>query len=235
MDYEKLAKTVITAIDHVGSSPFGAWAPVPDGRAYIGSPLAVGFRKETEQIPMIVGSCLAEFDCVPVGNKNQWNIEKKQEIINARFGVKSAKIGGAFKKAYPNIDLSYAACLDMGIRPAVIGFMNRRRREAVAPVYNYIFAYESQMMGGQLLGHNGDLHFMFHNALYIPAMFKPEITERVQNEMAGAWAAFAATGSPNGQGLPVWEAYTEEKKSCMIFGDATELKQNHDVELFSIM
>ncbi len=51
------------------------------------------------------------------------------------------------------------------------------------------------------------------------AMYKKDVTVRLQDEMAGAWAGFAKTGSPNEEKLPTWEPYTEEKKACMIYGD----------------
>ncbi len=58
------------------------------------------------------------------------------------------------------------------------------------------------------------------------AMYKKDVTVRLQDEMAGAWAGFAKTGSPNEEKLPTWEPYTEEKKACMIYGDKTVLKEN---------
>lgn len=34
------------------------------------------------------------------------------------------------------------------------------------------------------------------------AMYKKDVTVRLQDEMAGAWAGFAKTGSPNEEKLP---------------------------------
>ena len=76
---------------------------------------------------------------------------------------------------------------------------------------------------------------MFHNALYMEAMYKKDITARLQDEMAGAWASFAKTGSPNGEQLPCWKPYTEEKKACMIYGDQTILRENHDRDLITLI
>ena len=60
------------------------------------------------------------------------------------------------------------------------------------------------------------------------------MTEKLQNEMAGAWAQFARTGCPNGDALPVWPAYTSGKKSCMCYNDTTVVKENHDGELLAL-
>ena len=66
-------------------------------------------------------------------------------------------------------------------------------------------------------------------------MYKKDITARLQDEMAGAWASFAKTGSPNGEQLPCWKPYTEEKKACMIYGDHTILRENHDRDLITLI
>ena len=66
-------------------------------------------------------------------------------------------------------------------------------------------------------------------------MYKKDVTARLQDDMAGAWASFAKTGSPNGEKLPVWETYTEEKKACMIYGDQTVLRENHDRALVALI
>ena len=234
MEYEELGAAVMKAIEAAGMNAMEVWAPAPDGREYIGNPMETGFRKETADIPLIVGSCLAEFDPVPAGDKKLWDADRKQALLLRRFGEHANAVETAFEDAYPWMDPAYASCVDLSVRPAVIDFLNRRKKEAAAPVYNYLFAYEAPLLGGQLLGHNGDLHFMFHNALYIPALWKADITARVQDEMAGAWAAFAKTGSPNGEGLPLWEEYEENTRMCMIFGDRTVQGKHHDRELMKV-
>ncbi len=42
-------------------------------------------------------------------------------------------------------------------------------------------------------------------------------SEQLSKEIAGAYAAFARTGSPNGRGLPVWPAYTPSTRTTMIW------------------
>ena len=121
------------------------------------------------------------------------------------------------------------------MRPAVLDFTAIRNRDARAPIYNYVFAFESTFLGGQLPGHNGDLHFMFHNAYGQEAMRKENVTGPLQDAMAGAWARFAETGNPNGDDLPRWDAYTQEHNAAMIYGDRNSMVIGHDRELQEIL
>jgi len=156
-------------------------------------------------------------------------------VLEKVYGEAAPAVRDAFKEAYPEIDWSYAACVDNNMRPATVDFLAQRSEQADAPVYNYVFTFESPLFGGQMPGHSGDLHFSFHNAAYCEAMTKPGVTERVQDEMAGAWAAFAATGSPNGKDLPVWKAFTPDNPYTLCIGDTTELKRGHDKALIEVL
>ena len=89
-------------------------------------------------------------------------------------------------------------------------------------------------MGGRIAQHNAELPFVFHNARYVEGCVKNGVTGRLQDEMAGAWAQFAKTGNPNGEGLPYWPMYTPENKACLAFGDTTVLKENHDRDLVAL-
>ncbi len=44
--------------------------------------------------------------------------------------------------------------------------------------------------------------------------------------MTAAWARFAATGDPNGEGLPKWPAYDTATDQYMQFGDSVEVRSH---------
>ncbi len=235
VDFETLCAAVRQAYETFGLNPYMAWGPKEDGVFYLGSWERIGFRKENHHIPIIVGSCLAEFDPGPVGNKRRWSDARKMAGLLERYGEDAQAVRKMFIKAYPEMDWSYAAAVDTRCRMATLKFLEQRVQEAKAPIYNYLFDFESPVMGGRLPAHSGELHFMFHNAFYAEGAVKEGVTEKLQNEMAGAWAQFARTGDPNGEGLPVWPAYTSEKKSCLCYGDTTIVKENHDGELLKLV
>ena len=46
--------------------------------------------------------------------------------------------------------------------------------------------------------------------------------------------AFAATGSPNGQGLPDWPQYRPDGYECLRFSQAPEVVANPDGDMLDI-
>ncbi|MBR0087675.1 MAG: carboxylesterase/lipase family protein [Lachnospiraceae bacterium] len=227
MDYNKVADAVRTAMAEKHMSPM-SWAPMPDGEYYLGSPLDHGFREETKDIPLIAGTVVTEFIPSPVGDKSRWSLEKKEQTVRERFGDKTSAVMKAFEEAYPELDVSYAASVDLAMRPSSLEFLEKKKAVSDTPVFNYVVTYELPYLGGMMLGHNTDLHLMFHNALNVEGMIKEGVTERLQDEMAGAWAAFAKNGDPDHEKMIHWEAWDPRNKACMAFGDKTMLKINHD-------
>ena len=44
--------------------------------------------------------------------------------------------------------------------------------------------------------------------------------------MSDAWVRFAATGDPNGDDLPQWDAYTPDNRAMMLFDTTVELAKD---------
>ena len=51
-----------------------------------------------------------------------------------------------------------------------------------------------------------------------------ETDQKLADMMATYWVNFAATGDPNGKGLPVWQAYNAKNNDAkaMVLGDAVQ-------------
>lgn len=59
--------------------------------------------------------------------------------------------------------------------------------------------------------------------------------QALAEKMSGAWLNFARTGNPNAEGLPQWDAYTEEGGATMFFNNRCEVKHHHDKELLEVV
>jgi para-nitrobenzyl esterase len=67
--------------------------------------------------------------------------------------------------------------------------------------------------------HTGEVPYAYDNLQFVRRPWEP-VDHTLATEMSAYWANFAATGDPNGKGLPQWDRYTPSNKRIM-FLDAT--------------
>lgn len=235
-DWYDLAQATMNAIYTLGQEgkPVN-WAPLPDGEYYLGHPLDFGWRRESLKIPMLVGSVLGEFS----GNfdrkigdsiKNKWDAQTLDKHLTEFFGDKKEEMVRLFQEAYPERNLADVLFLDTNLRRGFLRFA-RERAKAGGDTWNWMFNLESPFNYGTVAWHNAEEPYVFHNAAYIEAQYIPQVSERLEDEMAGAWVQFAKTGDPNFDGIPAWPRATAESVPTMRFDVVTDLKTDYDKAL----
>ena len=208
--------------------------PLPNDY-YAGEPILHGFRKETLDIPVMVGSVFGEFAFgVPAMDKQGMSMEEKMAMLRGQFGEDAEALVQAFQKAYPEKDLCDLMYFESCIRLSSVRFLSFRAASATAPVYSYLFNLDFPIDGGRLAWHCAELPFVFHNAEKIPVCCMPGVSETLQDQMAGAWVSFAQTGCPRLPQGPAWIPYTEENHATMIFDRVCRLGIRFDDELLRL-
>jgi para-nitrobenzyl esterase len=84
---------------------------------------------------------------------------------------------------------------------------------ASAPVYLYMFEFEASRQS--LATHAAEVRFAFRNASGRPNAMPG--AAQVEDQISGAWIAFARHGSPNHPGIPEWPTYDIETRPTMVF------------------
>ena len=81
----------------------------------------------------------------------------------------------------------------------------------------YYFQRVNPGAGARGATHGAEIPYMFGN----PGNAWTDVDTKLSDQMTSYWVNFAATGDPNGKGLPVWEAYDAKKNDgkAMVFGD----------------
>ncbi len=100
------------------------------------------------------------------------------------------------------------------------------RSQACAPVYMYLFTWESPVLGGKFKSnHCFDIPFVFDNVELHASMSggAPEDVE-FGHRVSTAWANFAKTGVPSAPGLPEWLPYSVENEETMILNNESTLR-----------
>jgi para-nitrobenzyl esterase len=118
---------------------------------------------------------------------------------------------------------------------AAITQAERKVAQGKAPVYMYLFTWETPVEGGKRHSpHTVELPFVFNNALEQPEEVGngPEL-QPLAEKVSGAWSAFAHTGNPSTAGTPKWLAYRANERATMIINNEWKLVNDprHDVRL----
>jgi len=99
-----------------------------------------------------------------------------------------------------------------------------------APVYNYVFCFESPDPDMRAI-HGVDVPFFFDAAQYAPGLWNCDTYQgamKLSNDAGAAWAAFARTGDPSNPYMPVWKPYEAENKFTMCLDvDSTLVSEYH--------
>lgn len=211
--------------------------PIGDGEYCMGSPYLNDFRKETLSIPLIMGSTFGEHDTnlglAMGGRKNELTAEEERAVIYAKFGEKTDDVIESFKSVFPEkraVDVCYLDSFDR----KQIRDLTRKRVNAGGKTWNYLFAFESPYNGGTCAWHCSEIAFVFHNAHCIEGLYIPEVTERLEDQISGAWVSLLKNGDPNHEGLPFWPESTKDCINTMVFEEESHVNPHHDDELWEI-
>jgi para-nitrobenzyl esterase len=126
--------------------------------------------------------------------------------------------------------------IDTLFRPLVIKQADQRSSTGAAPIYVYLFTWQSPVLDGAYKAfHCMDLPFVFDNISRCEEMTGGgEAAHLLADKMSTAWIQFARSGNPNHKGLPLWPAYTVKNGATMLFDNKCEVSNHPDKELLSI-
>jgi para-nitrobenzyl esterase len=211
------------------------WGPM-DNDWYAGDPLRAGFSERAKKIPLMAGTVIAEFS-IGSGVPGKWELSpaERKKLLAERFGGSADELIGLFNKAYPGKNETDLLSLDVLFRPGTIKYIEKRSSEGTAPVYSYMFALDFEYDGGKPAWHCSDIPFVFHNAGRVGICNMPGVTEKLEEEVAGAYVNFAVRGNPNHPALPEWPAYTPDRKATMVFDRKSEVRLDYEGELLAML
>ncbi len=215
-----------------------SWGPSMDGEDL---PYQIASKEAYElskDIPLMIGTVKNEFMASLFTNKSDANLEQVKAIIKMQQKDKADAYMAAVKKAYPK-DTKPTDLMDVDamFRPGAVRQANDKSALNAAPVYMYLFTWQSPVMDGKYKAvHCMELPFVFNNVERCQEMTgggKEAIA--LAAKMSDAWINFARTGNPNHKGLPVWPKYDAAKTATMHFDNKCEVLPQLDKELFDLV
>lgn len=216
-----------------------SWGPSRDGEVL---PYQL-FSKEafelSKNIPLMLGTTKNEFTPFMSMAIYDAPLEKIMENIKATHKDKADAYIAAVKKAYPmDTKPSDLINIDATFRPGAVVQANEKSALAGgAPVYMYLFSWQSPTLGGKFKAvHCMELPFVFNNIARCEEMTGGTKEAYVlADKMSQSWINFARSGNPNHTGLPNWAAYNTKNTATMFFDNTCVVKSPQDAELFQLL
>lgn len=226
--YTKVMPVVAMSGAYVGNRPqVNNW--------FQGNPLQHGMREHAYEIPVMIGSVFGEFAFAQeTFDKTALTEAEINEIVGKVYGEHTKSILAAFAKAYPKKNPTDVLNIDRAMRQPSKKLAVMHAKGKKAGTYLYNFTLEFPMMN-KIAWHCSDIPFFFHNTDKVEVCAIPEITEKLEKQMFGAFVNFAKTGVPTEDNLPEWPEVTEEKEPTMIFDRECEVRNYYDDELFQLI
>lgn len=205
---------------------------------FTGNPFHVGFRKETINVPLVIGTALGEgLAFVNRGIKRDALTEEEgRQIIVDMLGEEDAdELISAFKKAYPDRNPVDILFVDNCFRLPTTKYAMMRAKDG-GKVWTYMYALDSTMDGGRVPWHSIDIPLMFNNADSAPAVWNKNYTEQAQEMITTSLGAFCHTGDPNTKDLCGWDTVTADSVPTMIMEEGgPRLGVDYDKELLPLL
>jgi para-nitrobenzyl esterase len=220
-------------------------APVVDGRSLPRHPFDPDAPAITADVPMLIGSNRTE-TTVLIGEYQTPDVDVfALDDASMRIQLKKYarlsdtdvdRLTALYRAAHPGAspsDIFFLITSDRGTRMNAIRQAERKAAQGKAPAYMYLLTWETPILGGKLRSpHNLEIPFVFHDVDNKIDANTGEGKERypLQDQMAGAWVAFARSGNPNHAGLPQWPAYDASTRATMIFNAESKVVNDPDHE-----
>jgi len=178
-------------------------------------------------VPVLIGSNADEGTLFTPPNVKG---ETFRETAQRRFGPDADN----FLKLYPfNSDQEARAAQAASMRDQTFGWEMRtwarmQSKTGKSKAYVYFFSRVPPGPAGTRLGssHGAEIAYVFDivNGKADPAPPWQDVDKKLAGEISSYWLNFAATGDPNGKGLPKWPAYRATDDTAMSFGDDAAVK-----------
>jgi para-nitrobenzyl esterase len=208
------------------------FSPVVDGVSLPQNPFDPVAPEVSADVPVLIGFNRTELTLFAAGDPTAFTLDEASlhQRIRSLLGDRAEAAIHAFRSDYPNENPTGLYFLIASAYPTVAftaKIAERRAALGKAPTFVYEFTWETPILKGKLRSpHTIEMPFVFDN-VSDPLVQKltggaPDIFPLAER-VSGAWAAFAATGSPNSKGFPRWPAYSAADRNVMMINSTSEV------------
>jgi len=202
----------------------GAFSPCVDGLALPRDPFHPDAAPLSRAVPMMIGTNKDETTLFNLGAPGfgQWTEADLTKRAATAFGDKAPAVVAALRTAYPDYSPTHLICAVQTVAMMwanSVTLAERKAAQGAAPVYMYMMTWETPVARGSLKSpHALEIPLVFDNVEAARNFVgRGEAPQRMADQMAPAWLAFARSGDPSTAALPRWPAYDAVSRPTMIF------------------
>jgi len=211
--------------------------PVKDGRSLPRDPFDPDAPPLSADIPMVLGNTRGETRTL-IGRSDPTIFTVTWETLRARLEANSPFMGhldrgeviARYRTWYPNYspaDVFFAATTDSRSWRGQVIEAERRAAQPQAARHTWVYQFDwpTPIDGGKWGAHHGlDVPFVFDNVAIVPEkVARGAEVHRLAALMSDACVAFARSGNPNVNGLPVWPVYDLTSRATIVFDADTKV------------
>jgi para-nitrobenzyl esterase len=196
--------------------------PVVEGTYLPAHPFDPVAAPSAANVPLIIGTNKDEAALYLAGDPRRRRLEEHELIERLRpmLGDRLDEIVGVYRHHRPD-DTPWELLIGISSedrRLASIQLAERKAAGGPAPVYMYLFTWESDYLGGLMkASHAMEVPFVFDHPEVAPMTGSRADRRELAAAMSTAWTTFARSGDPNHAGLPHWAPYDTAARATMIF------------------
>ena len=225
------------ALKAEGLRSVGNWGPTFDARLFPWQPTDPQAKELAKDIPLMIGTTKNE-NTPFTPDSTVLTMDMVKNALHKSYGDKADAYIAEAKKAYPGITKpSEYMDIDLRARPLALRQASLRAVPGSAPVYMYLFTWQSPVNDGMYKAmHCSEIPFVFNNIARCEEMTGGTANAyALADKMSAAWMNFARSGNPNTPGLPVWPAFTAAGGATMLFDNSCKVVNNHDAGLLKLV
>src|SRR6202171_3892046 len=207
------------------------WGPIVDGKVLPRHPFDPDGPEVSADVPVMIGSNKTEatfFQLNELDKIYALDDQGLKDRLKPIAGDAFERAIGIYRSYYPKAsagELYLLAATDSGMWFGSVTLAERKAAQHRAPVYMYVFDWQTPVMNGKLKSPHGiEIPFVFDNTG--PGdQFVGDGADRapLAAKVSAAWIAFARSGNPNTKDLPRWDAYTADTRATMMLDNNSHL------------
>jgi para-nitrobenzyl esterase len=223
-------QAVVRAKSEDRNGTLGYFGPVVDGKYLPVHPYDPVGPAISKNVTVMIGSNKQESLLRLRDKPELLKLDEAQlkELVQARLGDKAAHMLEIYRRNRPGVSPT-DVYVDLTTHQWMWVDTTRRCERQVAlhgaPVYTYVFAYESEAPISATISypqraiHGAEVPYKFDHPENSPNTGNRPERFQVAKNMSRAWAAFARNGDPSHSGIPKWPAYTLNQRATMYINE----------------